>query len=319
MEAQKRKIINLFTQLQPLIEGKLKYQNDKYIKMGALQLYVSLKPEDNAEGKPPFTLIHTTYPYIFCVNTDFVVPLPFEEDAELVICLERTDVLNYKLVVSLTSDCGAHYLSASEALFTGMVFQILQKLRDGKFADKASEAFVKCADKLGTLIGKRKEEERIQELFAATDIADYESVIDFVNYGKDCGKLKDLGCGMQLFTYDHAVCLLNSAGKTSVPLVGRDRKALFCTLDDFPKDLLTMIRLESKGWDLDVHTLSVRRFDSGKKAFVTWVISPYFYCPADEDGFGEEEDYEVAVTCHINTDGKLIDTPVWKPYTGPRR
>lgn len=309
----------MFIQLQPLVEGKLKYQNDKYIKMGALQLYVSLKPEDNAEGKPPFTLIHTTYPYIFCVNTDFVVPLPFEEDAELVICLERTDVLNYKLVVSLTGDYDAHYLSASETLFSGMVYQILQQVRDGKFADRAGETFAKCADRLGKLIAERKEEERIHELFAATDIADYESVINFVNYGKSGVKLKDLGWGMQLFTYGHAVCLLNNSRKTSVPLVGRDRKALFCTLDDFPKDLLLMIRMENKGWDLDVHSLSVRRFDSGKKAFVTWVISPYFYCQADEDGFGEEEDYEVAVTCHINTDGKLIDTPAWKPYTGPRR
>lgn len=309
----------MFIQLQPLVEGKLKYQNDKYIKMGALQLYVSLAPEDNVEGLPPFTLIPTAYPYVFCVNADQKLPLPFEEDAELVICLERTDVLNYKLVVSLTCDYDAHYLSASEKLFSGMIYQILQQVRDGKFADRAGEAFAKCADRLGKLIDERKEAHRIDELFAATDIADYEAVMKFVNYGKDCGKLKDLGWGMQLFTYDHAVCLLNNSRKTSVPLVGRDRKARFCTLDDFPKDLLLMIRMENKGWDLDVHSLSVRRFDSGKKAFVTWVISPYFYCPADEDGFGEEEDYEVAVTCHIGTDGKLIDTPAWKPYTGPRR
>lgn len=39
----------------------------------------------------------------------------------------------------------------------------------------------------------------------------------------------------------------------------------------------------------------------------------------DEDGFGEEEEYEVAVTCHIDTSGHLADTPLWKPYTGPRR
>lgn len=48
-------------------------------------------------------------------------------------------------------------------------------------------------------------------------------------------------------------------------------------------------------------------------------LSPYFYCPMDEDGFGEEEEYEVAVTCHIDIEGHLADTPVWKPYTGPRR
>lgn len=48
-------------------------------------------------------------------------------------------------------------------------------------------------------------------------------------------------------------------------------------------------------------------------------LSPYYYCPMDEDGFGEEEEYEVAVTCHIDTEGHLTDIPVWKPYTGPRR
>lgn len=36
-------------------------------------------------------------------------------------------------------------------------------------------------------------------------------------------------------------------------------------------------------------------------------------------GTDSEEEFEVAVTCRINTDGQLIGIPAWKPYTGPRR
>lgn len=39
----------------------------------------------------------------------------------------------------------------------------------------------------------------------------------------------------------------------------------------------------------------------------------------DEEGFGEKEEFEVAVICHIDTKEQLADTPVWKPYTGLRR
>lgn len=65
--------------------------------------------------------------------------------------------------------------------------------------------------------------------------------------------------------------------------------------------------------NLDVYDLSVGHFNGNGQAFVTWIISPYYYCPMDEDGFGEDEEFEVAITCHINTNGQLIDTPVWKP------
>ena len=102
-------------------------------------------------------------------------------------------------------------------------------------------------------------------------------------------------------------------------LVDRDGKAQFCRLEDLHDDLLRMIRRENSDWNLGVYNLSVGNFNTKGQAFVTWVISPYYYCPMDEDGFGEEEEFEVAITCHINTNGQLIDTPVWKPYTGPRR
>ncbi len=68
-----------------------------------------------------------------------------------------------------------------------------------------------------------------------------------------------------------------------------------------------------------MYDLSVGKFNSNGQALVTWMISPYRYCPMDEEGFGEKEEFEVAVICHIDTKGQLADTPVWKPYTGLRR
>lgn len=102
-------------------------------------------------------------------------------------------------------------------------------------------------------------------------------------------------------------------------LADRNGKARFCCLEDFPAQLLDMIRREKTDWNLGVYDLSVGHFNTNGQAFVTWIISPYYYCPMDEDGFGEEEEFEVAVTCHINTEGHITDTPVWKPYTAPRR
>lgn len=140
-----------------------------------------------------------------------------------------------------------------------------------------------------------------------------------MNSLKDKNILKSKGHGIELFTYDRVVALINKPSKSVNVLVDRDGKAQFCRLEDFPAALIDMIRREKRDWNLDVYDLSVGHFNGNGQAFVTWIISPYYYCPMDEDGFGEEEEFEVAITCHINTNGQLIDTPVWKPYTGPRR
>ena len=94
---------------------------------------------------------------------------------------------------------------------------------------------------------------------------------------------------------------------------------IVCRFEDFPAELLGSIRLEKRNWNLEVYDLSVGKFNSNGQSLVTWVISPYRYCPMDEEGFGEKEEFEVAVICHIDTKGQLADTPVWKPYTGLRR
>ena len=44
-----------------------------------------------------------------------------------------------------------------------------------------------------------------------------------------------------------------------------------------------------------MYDLSVGKFNSNGQALVTWVISPYRYCPMDQEGFGEKEEFEVAV------------------------
>lgn len=47
----------------------------------------------------------------------------------------------------------------------------------------------------------------------------------------------------------------------------------------------------NRGVNLDVYDLSVGHFNGNGQAFVTWIISPYYYCPMDKDGFGEEEEF----------------------------
>lgn len=202
---------------------------------------------------------------------------------------------------------------------SGSSAQVAQTVRSNKSPGEASAIFNTCLGTVAPEIEASERHDREVRLFANTDITDYDSVMKFIDFLKDDKILESKGHGIELFTYGRVVSLIDKSSKHVNVLVDRDGKAQFCRLEDFPKKLIDMIRWENRDWNLDVYDLTVGHFNSNGQASVTWIISPYYYCPMDEDGFGEEEEFEVAVTCHINTDGQLIDTPVWKPYTGPRR
>ena len=202
---------------------------------------------------------------------------------------------------------------------SGSLARITQTVRSNKFPGEARAIFKTCLETVAPKIEESERYDREVRLFANTDITDYDSVMAFVDSLKNKNVLKSKGHGIELFTYNRVASLINKSSKSVNVLVDRDGKAQFCRLEDFPAALLNMIRREKRDWNLDVYDLSVGHFNGNGQAFVTWIISPYYYCPMDEDGFGEEEEFEVAITCHINTNGQLIDTPVWKPYTGPRR
>ena len=226
----------------------------------------------------------------------------------------------YRLTVSLSCYGDEDVVSYGQAVSSGTIDQITHFVNSSKFPVSANLVFHACLETVARKIEESERHAREVNLFVNTDITDYDSVMKFVDNLKDKKEvLKSNGHGMEVFTYDHVVSLIDKSSKRVNVLVGRDGKAQFCSLEDFPTELLNMIRLEKRDWNLEVYNLSVGHFNSNGQAFVTWIISPYYYCPMDEDGFGEEEEYEVAVTCHINTDGRLTDTPVWKPYTGPRK
>ena len=212
-----------------------------------------------------------------------------------------------------------HVASSGQVVASGSFGRITQNVKSNKFLGEARAVFKTCLETVAPKIEKSERYDREVRLFANTDITDYDSVMTFVDSLKNKNVLKSKGHGIELFTYDRVVSLTNKSSKSVNVLVDRDGKAQFCRLEDLHDDLLRMIRRENSDWNLGVYNLSVGNFNTKGQAFVTWVISPYYYCPMDEDGFGEEEEFEVAITCHINTNGQLIDTPVWKPYTGPRR
>lgn len=224
-------------------------------------------------------------------------------------------MLCISLVCYGTHDVVAH----GQVVASGSLPHIAQAVKSDKFSSKASTIFNICVETVTPKIEESERHNREVEFFANTDITDYDSVMAFVDSLKNKNVLKSKGHGIELFTYNRVVSLINKSSKSVNVLVDRDGKAQFCRLEDFPAALLDMIRREKRAWNLDVYDLSVGHFNGNGQAFVTWIISPYYYCPMDEEGFGEEEEYEVAVTCHINTDGDLTDTPVWKLYTGPRR
>lgn len=286
------------------------------------QLIVPLNDE-MAEVLSPdeyFTAHPSEYHNVWCVYPDKDISLPLDGWQQYIILTLKTDnKQNYMLCISLMCYGNNHVASHGQVMARGSLARITQTVMSNKFPGEASAVFKTCIETVAPKIEESERYDREVRLFANTDITDYDSVMAFVDSLKNKNALKSKGHGIELFIYDRVVSLLNKSSKSVNVLVNRDGKAQFCRLEDFPTALLDMIRREKRDWNLDVYDLSAGHFNGNGQAFVTWVISPYYYCPMDEDGFGEEEEFEVAITCHINTNGQLIDTPVWKPYTGPRR
>lgn len=286
------------------------------------QLIVPLNDE-MAEVLSPdeyFTAHPSEYHNVWYVYPDKDITLPLDGWQQYIILTLKTDNRqNYMLCISLMCYGNNHVASHGQVMARGSLARITQTVMSNKFPGEARAVFKTCIETVAPKIEESERHDREVRLFANTDITDYDSVMAFVDSLKNKNALKSKGHGIELFTYDRVVSLLNKSSKSVNVLVNRDGEAQFCRLEDFPTALLDMIRREKRDWNLDVYDLSVGHFNGNGQAFVTWVISPYFYCPMDEDGFGEEEEFEVAITCHINTKGQLIDIPVWKPYTGPRR
>lgn len=286
------------------------------------QLIVPLNDE-MAEVLSPdefFTVHPSEYHNVWYVYPDKDITLPLDGWQQYIILTLKTDNRqNYMLCISLMCYGNNHVASHGQVMASGSLARITQTVRSNKFPGEASAVFKTCLETVASKIEGSERYDRKVRLFANTNITDYDSVMAFVDSLTDKNVLKSKGHGIELFTYDRVVSLINKSSKSVNVLVDKDGKAQFCRLEDFHDDLLRMIRRENRDWNLGVYNLSVGNFNTKGQAFVTWVISPYYYCPMDEDGFGEEEEFEVAITCHINTNGQLIDTPVWKPYTGPRR
>lgn len=286
------------------------------------QLIVPLNDE-MAEVLSPdeyFTAHSSEYHNVWYVYPDKDITLPLDGWQQYIILTLKTDNRqNYMLCISLMCYGNNHVASHGQLMTSGSLARITQIVMSNKFPGEASAVFKTCLENVAPKIEESERYDREVRLFANTDITDYDSVMTFVDSLKNKNVLKSKGHGIELFTYDRVVSLINKSSKSVNVLVNRDGKAQFCRLEDFHAALLDMIRREKRDWNLDVYDLSVGHFNGNGQAFVTWIISPYYYCPMDEDGFGEEEEFEVAVTCHININGQLIDTPVWKPYTGPRR
>lgn len=319
---EKHIIWSLFDELRPIIIAKLLNPEDKYVRSGGVQLIVPINTEEFEVllAEEVLTALPTDLPNIWGVYPDEQINVPWKEwETSLIISLGRDDIRKYRLTVSLSCYGCEDVVSYGETVSSGTIDQITQAVNSNRFPSNASSVFNACCETVARKIEQSEQNFREVNLFANTNITDYDSVMKFVDFLKDKKILKSKGYGIELFRYDHVVSLIDKSSKSVKVLVDRKGKAQFCRLEDFPAALLDMIRSEKRYWNLDVHHLSVGNFDDKGHAFVTWVISPYSYFPMDEDGFGEEEEFEVAVTCHINTDGQLIDTPVWKPYNGPRR
>lgn len=286
------------------------------------QLIVPLNDE-MAEVLSPdeyFTAHPSEYHNVWYVYPDKDITLPLDGWQQYIILTLKTDNRqNFMLCISLICHGNNHVASHGQVVASGSIARIMQTVRSNKFPNEASAVFKTCLETVAPKIEESERYDREVRLFANIDITDYDSVMKFVDALKNHNVLKSKGHGIELFTYDRVVSLINKSSKSVNVLVDREGKAQFCRLEDFPADLLDMILREKRAWNLDVYDLSVGHFNGNRQAFLTWIISPYYYCPLDEDGFGEEEEFEVAITCHINTNGQLIDTPVWKPYTGPRR
>lgn len=113
-------------------------------------------------------------------------------------------------------------------------------------------------------------------LWDYNDIADYDSLMKFVYFLKDKNVLKSKGHGIDLFTNDRVVSLIDKSSKRVNVLVDRDGKAQYCRLEDFSAALLDMIRREKRNWNLDVYALSVGHHGLNALIFYTSSSIPKF-------------------------------------------
>lgn len=339
MKAEKT-IRSLFDKLRPIVIEKLLSPEALVSPRGRMFFYDGTNSDDESWISPLVQLIiplndetteilsseeffiaqQSEYHNVWYVYPDKKISLPWKDWRwNVIISLKTDNKQNYMLCISLVCNGTHNVVAFGKKVVSGSFSKITQAVRSDKFSSSASTIFNTCLEAVTSKIEESERNNMEARLFADTDITDYESVMKFVDFIKNKSVLKSKGHGIELFTYGRVVSLIDKASKYVNVLVDRDGEAQFCRLEDFPAKLLDMIRREDSDWNLGVHELSVGQFNGNGQAFVTWIISPYYYCPMDEDGFGEEEEYEVAVTCHINTKGNLVDIPIWKPYTGPRR
>lgn len=286
----KDKIWLLFDRLRPIIIAKLLNPKDKYVRSGVAQLIIPFNAEEtgslSTEEVP--TAHPSQFPNIWYVYPDETITVPFETwEPRLIIGLTTDDMRKYRLTISLSCYGDEDVVSYGQAVSSGTIDQITHFVNSSKFPVSANLIFHACLETVALKIEESERYDREVRLFANTDITDYDSVMAFVDSLKNKNVLKSKGHGIELFTYDRVVSLINKSSKSVNVLVDREGKAQFCSLEDFPTELLNMIRLEKRDWNLEVYNLSVGHFNSNGQAFVTWMISPYYYCPMDEDGFGE--------------------------------
>lgn len=337
---EKKTIRSLFDKLRPIIIAKLLNPEVPVSSRGSAFFYDGIDSDESSwisnvaqlvvplndeiakilSTEEYFTALESKYHNVWYVYPDREIHLPWDGwQGNVIITLKTDNRQNYMLCISLVCYGTKNVAAHGQVMTHGSFAEVAQIVKSNRFPGEASAVFKTCLETVAPKIEESERYDREVRLFANTDITDYDSVMAFVDSLKNKNVLKSKGHGIELFTYDRVVSLINKSSKSVNVLVNRDGKAQFCLLEDFSSALLDMIRREKRGWNLDVYELSVGHFNGNGQAFVTWIISPYYYCPMDEDGFGEEEEFEVAITCHINTNGQLIDTPVWKPYTGPRR
>ncbi|MCD8386831.1 MAG: hypothetical protein LUD17_08065 [Bacteroidales bacterium] len=149
------------------------------------------------------------------------------------------------------------------------------------------------------------------------DLTVYTEAMTYAATAKESQK-KRLAEHILLLRQKRATALIDTKRQKTYLLANAAGKALFCSPSDIQPKVMGWIKRECPDWDMDAPNIDISEYAHGQ-ARLTWTIRSYHYSPADDEGFGEEEELPIVLACLIDEQGHPTSPLEEVPYIGPRR
>lgn len=317
IKTAEREVASLVSAMVPaLVEHLIIPSTSKYGRAYSMQ--VRLKNSDFDATPYPSEkttgVLTTGNPEMRIYRTTAPLRLPWTQQVNIAFELQLIENNYFKLWLKVLFVGGVVPVEDMDCIYSGSFPQLQNKILSPKFSKRCASIFIELATSIAASIEQKKDPFEDYQIKTELDIYDFDAVAAYC-HTINRNEIEPIGRGFFKLYVFQSLILINFTERKVVPLSDQSGNVRICTLEDIPTDMIDQIRhsdFENRNWNMKAERLSIGKFGSKGVASLTWIISSEFHCERDEDGFGEEHHEEVAITCHINTSGKMIDTPQWK-------